>query len=135
MGINRSSRLILSCREVKNVELRECYERMGADYEEVLKRLLVPGHIRRVLCMFPEDANYAALENAFTKKDSEAAERAVHSLKGICMNLGLSRLLASTCALADALKAGMPFEAAESLLLSVRSDYQTAVRAIRSLSE
>ena len=46
------------------MSLKECYEKMGADYEDVLSRLRSEGLVRKFAVKFLDDDSYAALKDA-----------------------------------------------------------------------
>ena len=70
--------------------IQECYQKMGADYEDVLKRLYSESMIRKFARMFLDDDSYPKLEDALKKENVEEAFRAAHTLKGVCQNLGFT---------------------------------------------
>ena len=72
--------------------IRECYEKMGSDYDTVLERIPSEAIITKFAKKFIDDASYSNLENAMTQNNAEEAFRAVHTLKGICLNLGFDTL-------------------------------------------
>lgn len=72
--------------------VKECYEQMGADYEDVLGRLRNEALIRKFAKKFLEDGSFQMLKDGLAKKDGEMAFRAAHTLKGVCQNLGFDNL-------------------------------------------
>ena len=58
------------------MSLKECYEKMGADYEDVLSRLRSEGLVRKFAVKFLDDDSYAAL------KDAMAAGNALGAMAG-----------------------------------------------------
>ena len=83
--------------------VKECYEAIGADYEEVLRRLANEERVKRFL------------------------------LKGICLNLSITRLAESSSALTESLRAGGWSEEAGPLFERVKDDYGQTVQAIQML--
>ena len=79
--------------------IEECYTNMGADYGDVLRRLGNEDRVKRFLGKIPEDTSFSLLCEAYEKGDGREAFRAAHSLKGICMNLGLTVLYTSSACL------------------------------------
>ena len=57
--------------------IQECYQKMGADYEDVLKRLYSESMIRKFARMFLDDDSYPKLEDALKKENVAEAFRAV----------------------------------------------------------
>lgn len=70
--------------------MRECYEAIGGNYEDVLGRLRSEALIRKFTLKFLEDQSYPQLKQALNdKKNYEDAFRSAHTLKGVCQNLFL----------------------------------------------
>ena len=72
--------------------MRECYEAIGGNYENVLGRLHSEALIRKFTFMFLEDQSYLQLKQALNDKNYEDAFRSAHTLKGVCQNLSFDRL-------------------------------------------
>ena len=72
--------------------IEECYTKLESDYREIVRRLGKEERVKKFLSLFPEDESYPALCAALEEGRGEEAFRAAHSLKGICMNLGIERL-------------------------------------------
>ena len=60
---------------------------------------------------FIDDASYSNLENAMTQNNAEEAFRAVHTLKGICLNLGFDTLYKASFELTEKLRDDILMEA------------------------
>lgn len=74
--------------------VKECYEKMGANYENVLSRLGgSEALVKRLVLKFLDDASYQKLEEQLLNKNVEEAFRAAHTLKGVCLNLGFDSAL------------------------------------------
>ena len=72
--------------------MRECYEAIGGNYEDVLGRLRSEALIWKFTFMFLEDQSYLQLKQALKDKNYEDAFRSAHTLKGVCQNLSFDRL-------------------------------------------
>ena len=72
--------------------MRECYEAIGGNYEDVLGRLRSEALIRKFTLKFLEDQSYPQLKQALNDKNYEDAFRSAHTLKGVCQNLSFDRL-------------------------------------------
>jgi len=84
--------------------LRECYEKLGADYDGTLKRLMSEGFFKKIVEKFMEDGSLKLMEEGYCKGDGELAFRGVHTLKGLALNLGLNRLAESARLLSDKIR-------------------------------
>lgn len=112
--------------------IEDCYARMGANYEEVLRRLGKAERVARFLRKLPDEPSFPTLRQALQAGDAQEAFRAAHSLKGICMNLGLTALGNSASALTEALRGGRIPETAGELFAAVERDYRHAVLCIQA---
>ncbi len=114
------------------MDLRECYAALGGDYEGVVARFHGEKFVRKFALKFLGDGSYALLRSSLEEKDYEEAFRAAHTIKGVCQNLGFTKLYESSAHLTDALRGGWSDEA-ERWLAPVAEDYETTVNALRAL--
>ena len=112
--------------------IQECYRQMGANYEDVLKRLYSEGMIRKFARMFLDDDSYLKLERSLKEENVEEAFRAAHTLKGVCQNLGFTNLYQPTYDLTEVLRTGT-LEGTKELFDSVTCQYKITINAIRAL--
>lgn len=86
--------------------LTEFYAAVGGSYEDASARLQNDAFIGRFLRMLPRDDSMARLTAAVDSGSAEEAFRAVHTLKGIALNLSLSlvRLAEACAAMTEALR-------------------------------
>lgn len=113
--------------------VQECYEQMKGDYDGVLQRLMDDARIRKFLLRFQNETLYEELQDSLEKENYEEAFRCAHSIKGVCMNLGLSVLQKSSSELCEALRGGERPENLEELFEEVKRDYGSTLEAIRQL--
>ena len=88
----------------------------------------------RFIALFLQDDSFAALCRAMEECSREQAFHAAHTLKGVCANLCLDRLLASASRLTEVLRPAadaMP-EQAQPLFEAVQQDYAVTTQAIRA---
>ena len=97
--------------------VRECYEKMGANYDGVLSRLGNEMLIRKFVIKFLKDPSFQDLTAAIEKSDAESAFRAAHTLKGIC------------------LLRGGELNGYETLYDEVKEQYDKTVEAINEIAE
>lgn len=110
--------------------VRECYAQMGADYEDVLERLMNDERIQKYLIKFKNANMFQDICDALAAQDYETAFRNVHSLKGMSLNLSLTKLGQSSHILCEALRGGKPTQDITPLLEAVRADYEQSITAI-----
>ena len=63
------------------MNINECYQAMGADYEEVFGRLRNERLITKFVLKFPGDPSFSQLQSTLEEKNVEEAFRAAHTLK------------------------------------------------------
>ena len=118
--------------KLRVMTIQECYRQMGANYEDVLKRLYNEGMICRFTLMFLNDDSYPKLEQALKEGNVKEAFRAAHTLKGVCQNLGFTNLYQPTYDLTEVLRTGT-LEGTKELFDSVTCQYKITINAIRAL--
>ena len=114
--------------------VQECYESIGADFEGVLGRMGSEAMVKRFALKFPDDPCYGNLVKAVEEQNAEEAFRAAHTLKGICLNLGLDRLYEVSACLTEKLR-GRAFDGYEEAYEKVQQEYHNTVDAIRTMEE
>lgn len=112
------------------ITIQQAYEKMGGNYEDVLKRLMNEDLVRRFMGKFLDDASFETLKESLAAKDVEKAFMAAHTLKGVCLNLGFLGLYQPTSELTEVLRAGT-FEGSEELFAQVEKEYQNVVDTLR----
>lgn len=112
--------------------INECYAVLEGSYDDMIARLASEDRIKRFLSMFPKDSTFNELCKAMEEENYELAFRSAHTLKGLCLNLGIERLRRSADAITEALR-GNQNNGADALLPQVIQDYQIAMDAISQL--
>lgn len=114
--------------------IKECYDAIGGNYQEVEGRLRTEERIKKFLCKVPDDKSFALLCDSLEQRDMDEAFRAAHTIKGVCQNLAITRLGRSAEALTDCLRDKREYTAdVEALFTQVKKDYNEAVEYIRRL--
>ena len=108
--------------------IQECYAQMGADYNEVFRRLYNEAMIRKFVRLFPKDDSFHNLEAALKEQNVKEAFRAAHTLK----NLGFSNLYAPAVTLTETLRAGQ-LEGTAEQFAEVEKQYRITMAAIQAL--
>ena len=114
------------------VTMEECYQALDGNYAEASTRFPNSRLIEKFIGKFLEDPSFETLCAQMKAGNRPEAFRCAHTLKGVCANLGFSRLLKSAGQLTDELRAETATipDTAVSLLEDVRHDYQITVDAI-----
>ena len=78
------------------MNLKELYACCGGDFDTVMDIWRSDERVARFLGRFLEDGSYANFHKFLDAGNLPEAFRAVHTLKGVCLNLCLTRLSEST---------------------------------------
>lgn len=87
-----------------------------------------------IIIRFLDDPSFQMIKDGIEKKDAELAFRGAHTLKGVCSNLGFSKLCDLSSQLTEILR-GRELEGYEAVLAQVEKQYQITVEAIRELGQ
>ena len=112
------------------MNLEECYLAAGADYEGVIRTFKSEERVDRFLKMFLNDKSFGKLCSAMTEEQYVDAFHAVHTMKGICMNLSLTALYHSCVALTENLRSGSANGDTQHLFEKVMDEYERTDAAI-----
>ena len=103
------------------MNINECYQAMGADYEEVFGRLRSERLITKFVLKFPGDPSFSQLQSTLEEKNVEA------------QNLGFTPLYEATATLTEVLRAGnLPED--DNMMNAVAKEYERTVAAIEQLN-
>lgn len=115
----------------------EFYAAVGGNYAEATGRLMNDALIRRFLLKFPDDKSFSDLRLALSEGRIDDSFAAAHTLKGVALNLALTRLSGSAAALTDALRpqnrGAYREDDAARLFTAVENDYSEVLSAIKAL--
>lgn len=112
--------------------LKECYTALGADFEGTLGRLCSEKLVQKFALKFLADESYPTLAKAMAEENYADAFRASHTLKGVCANLGYTKLYEASDALTEALRDGNK-PADDTLLEQVKEEYERTVGLLTEL--
>lgn len=110
--------------------LKECYDALGANYEETLGRLCSERLVEKFALKFPLDESFSMLERAIQEEKWEEAFRAAHTLKGVSLNLGFTKLYQASDELTEALRGGKRLTD-DSLQERTEEEYRRTVALLR----
>ena len=72
--------------------ITELYNEFGADGNDVLDRIGNEDRLKKYLSSFLKDGSMREIDLAIGEKDATVVFRGAHTMKGICLNLGISSL-------------------------------------------
>lgn len=112
----------------------DCYNEMGADYNDVLARMMKEERVKKFALRFLDDPSFDLLKTSLDAKNYDEAFRAAHTIKGVSQNLSFTALYKSSHELCEALRGGKPLEDV-SLYDDVVRDYEMTVAALKKVDE
>lgn len=115
--------------------IREAYDKMGANYDDVLHRLMSDDMVARFAVKFLDDDSMSRLEAGLAASNAHDAFIGAHTLKGVCQNLGFDNLYQPAVDVTEALRNADSIEAALPLMPALREQYAVTTRAIRETQE
>lgn len=114
----------------------ELYERIGGSYNDAKRTLQTDDMIARFIVRFPDDRSAERLFSAAQTNDVAGMFEGAHALKGVCGNLGLTKLAAEAGALAEEFRPGNARTMDDAEVLrrvdALRADYTRATDSIRA---
>lgn len=115
--------------------LQECYEQLNGDYAGVLGRIMKEASVSRFLLMMIKDQEFGKLEQGLAEKDYELAFRAVHTLKGTSLNLGITQLAECASRLTEVLRNGAPTIDITEMVDELSAEYKRTMSILTEYSE
>lgn len=110
--------------------LEELYKAEGSDYKATVDRFGGDEELlKHFLRKFASDKTFSELQAAVCNGKKEEAFRAAHTLKGICLNLGLNGLYTPVSELTELLRNG-EVEKSKALLTNVTICYDEIINLI-----
>lgn len=115
------------------MNLQECYKTIGADYDDLLKRLGGSEAIAsKFVKKFLNDSSYEQLLKAIEEKNWEDAFAASHTLKGIAANLSMTSLYEISSSICEDVRGGKELVDL-SKVDTLKSTYNQYSQAIQNL--
>ena len=119
------------------MDVKDCYREFEGNYEDALNRLMNDALIEKFLKKILNDDSYNSLSVSIENRDYHEAFKAADTLKGVSLNLSLSRLAASACEITEYLRDCDNKIIDETVLFrlfdSVSKDYRMTVEVIEKL--
>lgn len=122
-------------RKDAKMTVKEFYDSIGEKYDEVFERIGNEAWILKYLKKFACDECFASLKFAVPAKDWGEGFKMSHSLKGLAMNLGLSKLSSVSSSLCEEMRNGAPKGDLSEKLKAVENEYKRIMNAISLLDD
>jgi len=112
--------------------IENCYENIGGNYKEALKRFQNPVLVQRFALKFLDDTTYDELKKYIEDGNVDEAFRAAHTLKGLSRNLAFAELDKSSSEITEILRA-KKLDEAKKYFSNVKKDYELIVSELNKL--
>ncbi len=117
-----------------DMNLKEFYDKIGGDYEGTIGRLYKEDLVKKFVKKFLNDKSYDDLLEYMKNAELEDAFRAVHTLKGVAINLGFTKLYNVSSTLTEALR-HKEYDGTDMMLNEVKKEYKLTIDAINELDD
>ena len=114
--------------------LQELYKRIDGNYDNVVGRLRSEERIEKFVLLFRKDQSYQECMKGMELGEWKLAFRAVHTLKGVSLNLSFDRMFRISDQLTETLR-NSEIERAKELLPEFQSCYETHLKEINAYAE
>lgn len=113
--------------------LQSAYLKIGANFEEVMGRLMTEERILKFLKKYVDANECADLERALQDKDYQKAFMHAHNIKGFGLNMSLTNLQNSASILSEILRHGEPTVDPTAALAKVQKANKEVVDMVASV--
>ncbi|MEE1076115.1 MAG: Hpt domain-containing protein [Acutalibacteraceae bacterium] len=114
--------------------LRDFYNEINGNYNEISSRILNEGRIRKYLDIFLQDNTFTDLCTEIDRNNIQSAYIYAHKLKGLSQNLSLSSLYVYADLITKALQ-GNNIKKTICVLPKLSQEYTRVISGIKSLNE
>lgn len=112
---------------------RECYEKLGEDYDAVVMRLGKEERVEKFFARLKDMPAYDELLAALDAGDYETAFRCSHDIKGLSANLGIDKFYKASSELCETMRNGKPTVDISGMLENVKSEYERLAGVLAEL--
>lgn len=114
--------------------LKTLYQEIGGNYANIMDRLLQEERVKKFVLLFLKDSSHQLFIQALEQGDTKEAFRAIHTLKGVCMNLSFDALYQHSNELTEYLRADN-IGRAMALLPDFEACYEKHIHAISAYAD
>lgn len=114
--------------------LENLYQEIGGNYADIMDRLLQEERVKKFVLLFLKDNSHQLFIQALEQGTAEEAFRAIHTLKGVCMNLSFDALYQLSNELTEYLRVSN-IGRAMALLPDFEACYEKHIHAISAYAD
>ncbi len=116
------------------MDLGNFYQEIGGSFQEVVGRFGgMEAMVKKFLGRFREDKSFQKLEDAVAQMDAKAIDDAAHTLKGVCSNLGITRLQQYAEELMLHVRQSKPMEEVPAMMEKIRDEYKLVIEKLNGM--
>lgn len=112
---------------------REFYESIGSDYDDTVRRIGGEENVHKFLKMFKDDPSFERLSKALSANDAEGSFRSAHTMKGVTINLGFTKLYNASAELTEALRDAPSADGTAEMYERVKKEYSAVMDYLNTL--
>lgn len=114
------------------MSIQELYDVLEGDYQGTMGRLMKEDRIKKYLGKFIDAGDYQELLTNIAAENWQEAFRNIHTIKGVALNLGLSKLAGVASTLTESLRSGTPTGDTEVMLNDVKAEYARTIEILKA---
>lgn len=115
------------------MNVKEFYDVIGGDYENVTARFPSEGFVKKFLIKFLSDPAFELLRSSVADNNISEAFRASHTLKGLCLTFGFTRLYEVNDVILEALRPQKETEGLDEMFKKVEEVYDQTISLIKQI--
>ena len=114
------------------MDLKEFYNKIDGDYEGTKSRLMKDELIKKFILKFLDDRSYQELKSNLESSSMDEAFRSAHTLKGVAVNLGMTKLYTVSSELTEALR-HKEYDGVDAMFEAVEKEYNKTISLIKEI--
>ncbi len=115
------------------MNVKEFYDVIDGDYESVMARFPSEEFAKKFLVKFLSDPAFELLRSSVAENNISEAFRASHTLKGLCLTFGFTRLYEVNDVILEALRPLKETEGLNEMFKNVEEVYEQTVSLIKNI--
>lgn len=115
------------------MNIKEFYKSIDGDYDGLFSRLNNEALLNKIVKMFLSDNSYNDMKDGLEKKDAELAFRGAHTLKGVTLNLGFTKLANKASEFTEMLRGRVIPDNYKEIFDEITLEYNKTIKLIESI--
>ena len=115
------------------MDLKEIYTQINGNYDEVMGRLMKEERVLKYLRKFVDNTDYESFNTSYGAEDWETAFRAIHSIKGMGLNLSITKMAELGSDVCEEVRNGAPQRDITGMVEDFRREYEAVMEVLKTL--